>query len=261
MPDNHASPTGNGFKTTCPKCHKKLTFRKVSSRFFDKTFDCPSCRANLGVAVILKEDKADPKGQESRSVNTWAATGDLQEPQMRTKRRPESKEHVPEVQEAIDHDADETADDHQAPDAVYYDPQSKPAKNSRQPSRPLLSLRATRRLILFSIWWGPFWFFVFAGAFGPRSVSGECIVLGALSFFWGIFSSFFVWRLSRFITSLFVSRFSCPGCQELIECTAVWNTGQYKDHKQRHILLARDPFTGAWIGHTNCPFCDVTIFV
>jgi hypothetical protein len=154
---------------------------------------------------------------------------------------------------------DDDMEDSEEPE--YYDPKNKPTKTTSCPSQPLLSLRATRRLVSFLIWWGPMCFFMCGGMLVPYQLSGLFIIGGALSMLWLVVCAFIIFRLSRLITALLVSKFCCPGCHELIECVGTWNFGQFHDYKQRHVLLARDPHTGAWGGHVNCPFCDVTIFV
>jgi hypothetical protein len=261
MPDKPADSAPRTWRTRCPHCAKPLRFERFPTRVFEKTFDCPYCQTELGITVFAKVAKTSPGDTtpDTHAPRTVPFTPTGAPPPVKKRATEQSREASPGL-ELVDDDDDDD-EEYDGPKPAYYDPKSNPATVSRRPSRPLLSLRATRRLVSFTLWWGPFCFFMCGGTLVPNSLSAPFILGGAFSIIWVIVCSFFIFRLSRLITAGLVSRFCCPGCQETIACTGIWNTGQYRDHRQRHILLARDPFSGAWVGHTNCPFCHVSIFV
>lgn len=268
-------PRKKPWRTRCPVCHKPIIFQHLPAGAFRREFACPSCAQSLGVRLVSINESAatserfpsdaspdaslfDVKSNPGTS-SAWLSNG----PSVPREPPPVQDPPVPSA-EPFYFDDVLPADKAEAvvvPEGVYYDPKQKPPPLNRRPSRPFLSLRATRRLVLFSIWWGPLCAILFVQMILPLRLAGNLVPLGALSLLWGIVSSIFVWRLSRYLTAAFVSRMWCPGCHELIECKGVWNVGQFHDHRQRHVLLAKDPFTGSWIGHTNCPFCEATIFV
>jgi hypothetical protein len=64
------------------------------------------------------------------------------------------------------------------------------------------------------------------------------------------------------LTPLFVSTISCPGCQEDIDPVDVWACGcGYKDHRERHVLSFKCPKCKNRIGHFDCPRCSATILI
>lgn len=68
--------------------------------------------------------------------------------------------------------------------------------------------------------------------------------------------------LSRFVASFCVDAVSCPRCQEVYECMAIWNCScGYHDHEEQHLLRFKCPMCANRIGRINCQRCDSTILL
>lgn len=79
-------------------------------------------------------------------------------------------------------------------------------------------------------------------------------ILGGLWWFWGAIPA-------RWIGVLLVSSLRCKGCGLVIPAVGRWQIGGYKDHRERHILLAKNPTNGGRLGQIDCPQCSSSILV
>ena len=92
----------------------------------------------------------------------------------------------------------------------------------------------------------------------PRTPSSVVIVLFCAFLFWLLFGRRIAFRL----LPMFVSTFTCPGCEDEIEAVGVWNCAcGFHDHKERHVLVKRCPKCGGIASHIDCPRCTSTILL
>ena len=128
------------------------------------------------------------------------------------------------------------------------------------------------RSMLRKIYWGSwlciFILFVFAmmvstgtGAGQRPSESSEhafLTALGLLFWVWFLFGRAIAYRL----VPLFVSKLSCPGCDDERGAVDTWNCScGFHDHQERHILASRCPMCGKTAGHVTCRQCNCTILL
>ncbi|MEK6258015.1 MAG: hypothetical protein AABP62_05285 [Planctomycetota bacterium] len=66
---------------------------------------------------------------------------------------------------------------------------------------------------------------------------------------------------SRLIGVMLVSSLKCKSCGLEIPAVGQWRVGSYTDHRERHILAAKNPIDGGRVGHFDCPQCSATILV
>jgi hypothetical protein len=79
-----------------------------------------------------------------------------------------------------------------------------------------------------------------------------------LFLFWLVFGRRIAFRL----VPMFVSTFTCPGCEEEIEAVGVWNCAcGFHDHKERHVLVKQCHKCGGIASHIDCPRCTSTILL
>lgn len=74
---------------------------------------------------------------------------------------------------------------------------------------------------------------------------------------WWFTGAFF----SRLIGMMLISSLRCKGCGLEIPAVGQWKIGSYSDHRERHILWAKNPIDGTRIGHIDCPQCSCTTLV
>lgn len=92
---------------------------------------------------------------------------------------------------------------------------------------------------------------------GANKFDSLAIPLAICVLAWWYMGMFF----SRLIGMTFVSSIRCKGCGLEIPAVAQWRIGSYSDHRERHILWAKNPMDGSRVGHIDCPQCSSTIIV
>lgn len=78
---------------------------------------------------------------------------------------------------------------------------------------------------------------------------------------WFLLAFYPCWWLSWRLPALFISRLTCPRCGFAKDAVGVWSSGQYTDHRERHVYLFRNPIDGGRVGHVNCEQCGSTILL
>ncbi len=139
------------------------------------------------------------------------------------------------------------------------------------PARRLYMPPKTVRLIIFLVLYPGLGCFaalsslLLAGFSEPFNSQGLAMLacLGPCCFvpLWAMVGFFPAWILSRYLSVPFVKVLRCPRCGFESDAVAEWSSGGYNDHKEKHILLFRNPLDGSGISHKVCEQCDTTILV
>lgn len=89
-----------------------------------------------------------------------------------------------------------------------------------------------------------------------NSTDGIVFAVMGIIFWWFVGAYF-----ARLIGVMMVSSLRCKGCGLEIPAVGRWQIGSYTDHRDRHVLWAKNPIDGGRMGHINCPQCSCTVII
>lgn len=235
------------FDIRCPHCRRRL---RIKPEKLGTSRKCPACFAVLKLELVEaakpRDTHATPHPQtESRQTAPPAVAPFIEPPTALPvpRLRP-----VP-IAEIVTTPAPTLSDQ---PLFDFEEPDCAPATSRRARQSFGLSMRAKQRLVWAAIRFGLSLILICSA---PLAVVFGFVGLVILIWWWPS-----VW-LARHVCALLFSSFTCRGCGFEIDAVGQWSSGGFTDHRERHILLMKNPINQSFIGHTDCPQCGATNFV
>lgn len=93
------------------------------------------------------------------------------------------------------------------------------------------------------------------------AVNGGGPILGLSGIAWLFVGNWPSYLYAEFVGAFLIACLPCPRCGLEYEAVAIWSSGGYTDHAERHFLRFRSPIDGSRVGSMDCPECGSTLLI